>query len=87
MGLALMEGIERTNAVMVHSQQQRTGFPQRNSYAINVDRRENRNYYSYRGFRHMVRNCKNRGMGMNRRIETENNNNNLNGDRGLMDSD
>ena len=51
---------------------------------MDIDRRKNKNYYSYREFGHMMRNCRNRRMGMNRRIETKNNNNNLNRDRGLM---
>jgi len=69
-GPAPMEGVERTNAAMV-TPQQRTGFPQRNPYAIDMDRRENRNCYACRGFGHLVRNCRNRGMGMNRRIEVD----------------
>ena len=31
-----------------------------NSYAMNVDRR--RNYYNYRDFGHIMRNCKNQRM-------------------------
>ena len=78
-----MEGIERTNAAMVTSQQ-RTGFPQRNPYAMNVDRRENRNCYACGEFGHLVRNCRNRGMGMNRRMEVDQDtNSNLNGEGGL----
>jgi len=50
---------------------------------MDVDRRENRNCYRCRGFGHMVRNCRNKEIGMNRRMEIENNSN-LNGDRGLM---
>jgi len=64
--------------------QQRAGFPPRNPYAMDVDRRENRNCYAYGGFRHLARNCRNRGMGMNRRMEIEQDNSNLNGDRDLM---
>jgi len=41
----LMEGVERMNITMVTSQQ-RAGFSQRNSYAMGVDRRENRNCYA-----------------------------------------
>ena len=71
-----MEEVERTNAVMVNPQQ-RAGFPQRSSYAINIDRRENRNCYVCGGFGHLARNCKNRGTGMNRRMEVEQDNKNL----------
>jgi len=82
MGPALMEGVERTNAVMV-TPQQRVGFPQRNPYAMDVDKRENRNCYTYGGFGHLARNCRNR-MGMNRRIEVDqDSNSNLNGEGGL----
>ena len=49
---------------------------------MDIDRRDNRNCYSCRGFGYMVRNCRNRRMEMNRRIEMEDNN--LNRDRGLM---
>jgi len=37
-----------------------------------MDRRENRNYYNYRGFRHLAKNCRNRGrnrIGKERRLE------------------
>jgi len=78
-----MEGVERMNAVMARPQQQGAGFPQRNPYAMDVDR-NNRNCYACGDFRHLARHCRNRGAGMNRRMETEDNNNNLNGDRGLM---
>ena len=81
-GPALMEGVERTNAVMATSQQ-RAGFPQRNLYAMDVDRRENQNCYACRGFGHLARNCRNRGM-MNRRMEVDqDSNSNLNGKGGL----
>jgi len=40
-GPAPMEEVERMNVVMVQSQQQGMGF--RNPYAMDVDRRENRN--------------------------------------------
>jgi len=64
-----MEGVERTNAVIA-TPQQRAGFSQRNLYTMDVDRRENRN-------------CRNR-MGMNRRMEVDqDSNNNLNGEGGL----
>jgi len=77
-----MEGVKRTNAAMVTSQQ-RTGFLQRNPYAMDVDRRKNRNCYACGKFGHLARNCRNR-MGMNRRIEVEQDtNSNLNGEGGL----
>jgi len=44
---------------------------------MDVDRRENRNCYVCGGFGHLARNCRNRGIGMNRKIEMEQNNNNL----------
>ena len=52
---------------------------------MDVNRRENRNCYTYRGFEHMARNCRNREIEMNRRMEqVEDNNSNLNGDGGLI---
>jgi len=97
MGLALMEEVERINAVMVCSQQ-RKGFVQHNLYAMEVDR-SNRNCYSCGGFRHL--NYRNRGMGgrieqgkrleyggnennRQRRIEEENEQQNLNGEQDLI---
>ena len=79
---APMERVERTNTVMVNPQQ-RAGFPQRNSYAMDVNRRENRNCYACGGFGHLARNYRNRGMGANRRMEVEQDNSNLNGEGGL----
>ena len=80
-GHAPMEGVERTNAVMVNPQQ-RARFPQRNPYAMDVDRRENRNCYACGGFGHLARNCRNRMT--NRRMEIDqDNNSNLNGEGGL----
>jgi len=69
MGPALMEGVKRTNAV-IGTSQQRTGFPQRNLYTMDVDRRENRNCYACRGFGYLARNCRNREM-TNRRMEVD----------------
>jgi len=81
--LAPMEGVERTNAVMMNSQQ-RAGFPQRNLYSMDVDRRMNRNCYVCRGFEHLAKNYRNRGIEMNRRMEVDqDNNSNLNGEGGL----
>jgi len=68
-GPALMEGVERTNAVVV----KRLGVgqsieapPRRDPYAMEVDR--GRNCYACGGFGHMARNCRNRGRVM-RRVE------------------
>ena len=81
-GPALMEEVERIEAVMVHSQQ-KARFAQRNPYAIDVNR--GRNCYACEGFGHLTRHYRNRRMGMNRRMEqVEDNSNNLNGDRGLI---
>jgi len=78
-----MEEVERTNAIIANPQQ-RAEFPQRNSYAMDVNRRKNRNYYLCGGFGHLARNCKNREMGMNRRMEVDqDNNSNLNREEGL----
>ena len=63
MGPAPIEGVERTNAVMVNSQQ-RAGFPPRNSYAMDMDR-NNRMCYACGGFGYMVKNCRNRRVNMN----------------------
>ena len=76
--------MERINAVMARPQQQGARFPPRNLYAMDVDRRENGNCYIYRGFGHLARNCRNRRMRINRRMEIDqNNNSNLNGKEGL----
>ena len=57
---------------------QRAGFTQYNSYAIDVDHK-NRNCYNYRGFGYLARNCRNRGIGgrirEGRRLEYRNGNN------------
>jgi len=82
MGSTPMEGVERTNAAIV-TPQQKAGFPQRNLYAMDVDRRKNRNCYACGGFGHLARNCRNR-VRMNRRMEVEqDSNSNLNGEGGL----
>jgi len=72
MGPALMEGVERTNAVVVRGQGQSMGAPpRRDPFAMEVDR--GRNCYACGGFGHMARHCRNRGqrgrMADNRRIE------------------
>ena len=64
---------------------QQLGAEFRNPYTMDVDRSQNRNYYACGGFRHMAKNCRNRGMGMNRRMDqVEDNSSNLNGEGGLM---
>ena len=56
-----MEGVERTNAVVVRGQGQGVGIPPRQDpYAMEVDRE--RNCYAYGGFGHMARHCRNRGQ-------------------------
>ena len=71
MGPAPMEGVERTNAVVVRGQGQGAGIPpRRDPYAMEVDR--GRNCYACRGFGHMARHCRNRGRGRpmeGRRVE------------------
>jgi len=59
-----MEGIERTNVVVVKGQGvgQNMGVPPRQDpYAIEVDRR--RNCYACGGFGHMAHHCRNRERG------------------------
>ena len=70
-GPAPMEGVERTSAVVVRGSGvgvgQSMGMPPRQDpYAMEVDR--GRNCYACGGFRHMARNCRNRGRVM-RRVE------------------
>ena len=66
-GPALMEGIERTNVVVVRGQGQGTGAPsRRDPFAMEVDR--GWNCYACRGFGHMACNCRNRGRVI-RRVE------------------
>jgi len=64
MGPAPMEGVERTNAVVVREveQGQDIGIPPRQDpYAMEVDR--GRNCYACGGFGHMAYHCRNRGRG------------------------
>jgi len=69
---APMEGVERTSAVVVRGQGQGVGIPpRRDPFAMDIDR--GRNCYVCRGFRHMVRHCRNQGqrgrVADNRRVE------------------
>jgi len=68
-GPAPMEGIERTNAVVVRGSGQSARVPLRQDpFVIEVDR--GRNCYTCGGFGHMARHCRNRERGMQgRRIE------------------
>ena len=74
-GPAPMEGIERTNAVVVRGTggggSQNAGIQQRRDpFAMEVDR--GRNCYACGGFGHMARHCRNRGRGRpmeGRRVE------------------
>ena len=63
MGPALMEGVERTNAVVLRGQETGQGAgipPRRDPFAMEVDR--GRNCFACGGFGHMARHCRNRGM-------------------------
>ena len=70
---ALMEGVKRTNMVVIinQGQGQRIRPPRRDSYAVEVDR--GRNYYACGGFGHMARHYRNRRgenrIGDGRRLE------------------
>jgi len=68
-----MEGVERTNAVIVRGQEQEVGAPPReNPYAMEVDR--GRNCYACRGFEHMAYHCRNQErerVAEGRRLEYE----------------
>ena len=72
-GPALMEGVERTNVVVVRGQGQGMRVPQRRDpYVMEIDR--GRNYYAYGGFGHITRHCRNRERGRvmeGRRVEYE----------------
>ena len=64
---APMEGVERTNAVVIRGQGQGAGIPpRRDPFAMEVDR--GRTCYACGGFGHMARNCRNRGRVM-RKVE------------------
>jgi len=60
-GPALMEGVERTNVVVVREQGQGMGASRRDSYVMEVDR--GRNCYACGGFEHMACHCRNWGRG------------------------
>ena len=65
-----MEGVERTNAVVVRGLGQGIGAPRRDPYAMEVD--QGRNCYAYRRFGHLACHCRNRGRGRaieGRRVE------------------
>ena len=69
---APMEGVERTNAVVIRGQGQRVGIPpRRDPYAMEIDC--GRNCYACGGFGHMACHCRNREMRgrvvENRRVE------------------
>ena len=72
MGPAPMEGIERTNVVVVRGQEQGAEVPPRwDSFAMDID--WERNCYACGGFGHMARHCRNWGQRGrivdNRRVE------------------
>ena len=71
-GPAPMEGVERTNAVVVKGQGQGAGVsPRRDPFAMEID--QSQNCYACGGFGHMACNCRNRGqrerIADNRRVE------------------
>ena len=93
-----MKKIERTNVVIVCLNQQAGFVPWQDPYTMKVDQ-GNRNCYSCRSFRHLARNCRNKGTGgrirerrrleyrnnrQRRIIEEENEQNNLNRDGDLI---
>ena len=59
-GPALMEGVERTNAVVVRNQGQGQGIGllRRDPYAMDIDRE--RNCYACGGFGNMAQDCRNK---------------------------
>ena len=64
-GPAPMEGVERTNAVVIRGQEQGAGIsPRWDPWAMEVDR--GRNCFACRGFWHLARHCRNRGRIMRR---------------------
>jgi len=71
MGPAPMEGVERTNVVVLRGVGQGAGVPpRRDPFAMEVD--WGRNCYACGGFGHMACHCRNRGRGRpmkGRRVE------------------
>jgi len=69
MGPAPMEGVKRTNAVVLRRARQGIGVhPRWDPFAIEIDR--GRNCYACIGFGHMACHCRNKGRGMQgRRVE------------------
>jgi len=70
---APIEGVERTNVVMVRGPGQRIEAPtRRDLYVMEVDR--GRNCYTCRGFGHIAHHCRNRRrVAEGRRLEFEGN--------------
>ena len=66
---APMEGVKRTNAVVLRGAGQEVGVPpRRDPFTMEIDR--GRNCYACRGFGHMACYCRNKGREMQeRRIE------------------
>ena len=66
---APMEGVKRTNAVVLRGAGQEVGVPpRRDPFTMEIDR--GRNCYACRGFGHMACHCRNKGREMQeRRIE------------------
>jgi len=66
-----MEGVERTNTVIIRDQGQGVGIPLRwDPFTMEVNRE--RNCYACGGFRHIACHCRNRGRGRpmdGRRVE------------------
>ena len=56
-GPTSIEGVERTNIVMVHPQQQAKLMPRHNLYIMDMN--QERNCYSCRGYGHIMKNCRN----------------------------
>jgi len=53
-----MEGVERTNIVVVNQNQQAGFVPRQDPYTMDVN--QGRNCYSCGGFSHITRNCRNK---------------------------
>ena len=72
---ALIEGVEKMNAVVMRGQKQEQAIrpPRRDPYAMEINK--GRNYYACGGFGHIARHCRNRGqrgrVGEGRRVEYE----------------